>query len=132
MNKFNHSNILFYIIKIIAISLTSIYFILLGSSFSLYIKNHITKYDEDIYFNKSKFKIFIEVSIIISLLGISHYIIRNIVERIPFPFEGIGGFQYKMLKEIGGGIILSYVLYVFHPDLHKKIKHLFDREKNIF
>ena len=56
------------------------------------------------------------------LIGITVYFIRNIVQLIPYPLEGVAGYQHRRLKELGGGAILTFMIFIFQQDLTNKIK----------
>jgi hypothetical protein len=58
---------------------------------------------------------------------VTYYVLRNIVERLPTPVEGIGGFQHKRLKELSGGSILGASMIYFSKSLSIKINILIDR-----
>ena len=58
----------------------------------------------------------LEIIGIIWLIGASTYIVRNIVELIPSPFDGLGGFIHKKLKELSGAGVYTMIVmgYAFH------------------
>ena len=56
------------------------------------------------------------------LIGITVYFIRNIVQMIPYPLEGVAGYQHQRLKELGGGAILTFMVFMFQHELTNKIK----------
>jgi hypothetical protein len=56
------------------------------------------------------------------LIGVSVYFIRNLVQLIPYPLEGIAGYQHLRLKELGGGAILTFMIFMFQDNLTDKVK----------
>jgi hypothetical protein len=50
------------------------------------------------------------------IIGISTYFVRNLVELIPSPFDGLGGFVHKKLKELSGAGVYTMIVmgYAFH------------------
>jgi hypothetical protein len=56
------------------------------------------------------------------LIGVSVYFIRNLVELIPYPLEGVAGYQHNRLKELGGGAVLTFMIFIFQDNLTEKIK----------
>lgn len=88
-----------------------------------------TKIAEDIKHAESRSLIFlgIEIALHISFVGILFYFMRNIVERIPFPLEGFGGYQHHRLKELEGGIVLEFAGVYFQKNLMKKTKYFMKR-----
>ena len=66
----------------------------------------------------------------IGLVAISAYIVRNLVEKIPFPLDGYGGFIHSKVKELGGGPIYGFLLFFYARNLRKKIEILINRVTN--
>ncbi len=56
-----------------------------------------------------------------SVYAIVFYILRNIVERIPFPLEGYGGYEHHRLKELEGGPVMEFVGLLFQKNLKEKV-----------
>jgi len=50
------------------------------------------------------------------IIGISTYVVRNLVELIPSPFDGIAGLIHKKLKELTGASVYTMIVmgYAFH------------------
>jgi hypothetical protein len=90
--------------------ITVIYFIfavLVAKIFNYF----LGKYDPEIDKEKSSFIIGVELCAIIWLIGVSTYIIRNIVEIIPSPFDGVFDFHHKRVKELGSAAVYTLILY---------------------
>ena len=68
-------------------------------------------YDPDKDKHKSNFRISIELCGVIWLIGMSTYIVRNIVEKIPSPFENIFDFHHRRVKELGSAAVYTLILY---------------------
>jgi hypothetical protein len=66
-------------------------------------------------------KLTLDLLVHISLYAILFYILRNVVERIPFPLEGFGGYQHHRLKELEGGPIMEIVGLLFQKNLKEKV-----------
>jgi len=60
--------------------------------------------------NKSSYKIGLELCLLIWLMGISTYIVRNIVGEIPSPFDNLYDFQHKRVKELGSATVYVLIL----------------------
>jgi hypothetical protein len=65
----------------------------------------------------------------LSLLVFANYLMRNIVERIPFPLEGVFGYRHDKLKERYGMIISGFILMYYQDAFRERITLIF---KNIF
>jgi hypothetical protein len=67
-------------------------------------------YDPEADANKSSYKIGLELCLLIWLMGISTYIVRNIVGEIPSPFDNLYGFQHRRVKELGSATVYVLIL----------------------
>jgi uncharacterized membrane protein len=56
------------------------------------------------------------------LIGVTVYLIRNVVGAIPYPLDGMAGYQHYRLKELGGGAVLVFMIFLFQKNLTDKIK----------
>jgi hypothetical protein len=90
--------------------ITIIYFIFavtVGKIFNYF----FGEYNPNVDTHKSNIRIGIELCGIIWMLGISTYIIRNIVELIPSPFNNIYDFHHKRVKELSSAGVYTLILY---------------------
>jgi hypothetical protein len=117
-------NLEFLFAKILDIGVVTIYYFILGILISFAIDMYLGDFKEDDYKDTSSAFIFAEICAHLFILGVVSYVLRNIVERIPFPLEGFGGFTHYRLKERHGGIVLTFVLFFFQSNLNAKIMYL--------
>jgi hypothetical protein len=121
-------NLSFLAVKLLAISfVTTLYFSLgflaakaLDLFFSGYDKNKDDK-------NQPIWQVFLEIVVRLCGLGILIYIARNLVERVPFPLNGVSGFDYLRLKELHSEFIFTIPLFIFHENFVSKLQGLYDR-----
>jgi hypothetical protein len=74
-----------------------------------------------------KFLVFLEVCCQIFVIGILVYIIRNIVGLIPFPLEGIYGYQHFRLRELySGGVALTFGVFYAQENIKEKLNYIFN------
>jgi hypothetical protein len=57
------------------------------------------------------------------------YILRNIIELIPFPLHGYYGYDHYKVREIRGGVLISFAIVTFQPNLKAKVVKLIDKLK---
>jgi len=92
------------------------------------------KFDPEIEDKKSITQVLAEIIGILWLNGVITYIIKNLVELIPFPLEGVYGFQHSRVRELNNAAVFSVTLLWFQKHLLDKISYiksrLFDSEKN--
>ena len=118
-------------IKFVDIFLLSTYYLIFGISIASFIDVTLGKFisqDED---KKSTVRIFAEAAVYTFALLIIFYIIRNIVERIPFPLDGLYGFQHSRVKERTGDVAFVFILFYFQSYYIKKLVYLHNRIKGI-
>ena len=114
-------------IKMIDLSFLGILYFLFASLSSVGLDKLFPEYEEEVYSKKDIFDIFLECVLIISLIMIIIYIIRNIIQIIPFPLDGYMGYKHSRLKEMNGGVLLSFSVVIFQNSFKDKILHLFRR-----
>ena len=109
--------------KIIDIGMVTMYYFIIGIAVSWATDSWLGKFD-DAHFDKiSTVRLFFEIVLHIFIIGVIAYLIRNLIEYIPFPLDGVGGFEHRRLKEIEGGIILPFVLIFFQKNLNDKVAY---------
>lgn len=85
------------------------------------------KFDRAEADKKSVARLFAEVIVHVCVLGIIVYFLRNLVELVPFPFDGYHGFSHKKLKELSGGVALTFSLFYFQYHLKAKMDYIAKR-----
>lgn len=125
-NFLENKNLLF--IKIVAILYISFIYGLGSILFSVLTDRYIlpSLYDrtEEEMAKKSTARHVLETTIILSIYGLIAYIGRNILQEIPFPFDGSEGFKYMQVKEVASGGLLLWMLINISPILTNKVKTL--------
>ena len=131
MEKLNlKSELLMRSIKIIDIAYISAIYATIVISYSVLLDKFIGSVDEKVELEKPLWQVMLEVWLYIGLVAISAYIVRNVVEKIPFPLDGVGGFIHSKVKELGGGPIYGFLLFFYARNLRKKIEILINRVTN--
>jgi len=78
------------------------------------------------YYQFPKWFLFIEVCGQLTLIAILVYVIRNLVNLIPIPFEGYYGYQHIRVKELhSGGVALGFGLFYGQTELKEKMEYIF-------
>ena len=114
-------------LKFIDIFLLSGYYVIAAifiGSFVDFIAGHFSRYEED---KKSTLQLIIETILYTFGILAVFYIVRNIIERIPFPFEGMFGFRHELVKEKSGDVVFVFILLYFQHFYTQKLRFLHDR-----
>jgi hypothetical protein len=119
----------FLTIKLLSIAFYSVLYFIFGFITSIGLNMLMPYLDtENIENKKNKtyiLRIILEIILNFALIGISFYFIRKIVKYyIPFPFDGVGGFNKMQLKEIQGGIIIATIYMSFQTKLVSKLNFI--------
>ncbi len=114
-------------IKIIDIGFITILYFILGFIVSIWFNRMYEKYVDLVNDYKSNMRLVIELLIHIWLLGITVYIARNIVEKIPSPLDNIAGFSHKRVKELHSATVFTLVFFYSQTYMREKMGYLYKR-----
>ena len=106
--------------------ITCIYFFL-GFACAMAYDRVLGTFDEEAHRRKSALRISIELILHIWSIGVLTYFARNLVPMIPFPLDGVMGFQHLSVKEVTLATVFVLVLISFQDNLRAKMKHLMNR-----
>ena len=123
MGKFNYYS--FLCIKIIAIIFYSLIYFIIGFVSSLLLNKYIpiTKEEEkeDNPKNIPILKLLVECILIFSFVSVIFFFLRKIIKHIPYPLQGISGFDKGLLKELNGVALLAPIFMTFQVKFVKKL-----------
>lgn len=71
-----------------------------------------------------------ELGMMIGILGVIAFIGRSIVQLIPFPLNGVCGFDYEHVRELTSGAVFFVIMFNFSAVIQHKITYLQDRLNN--
>jgi hypothetical protein len=76
---------------------------------------------------KSTAQLLMECVLHVYLVGVLIYIIRNIIELIPSPLDGIAGFQHSRVKELTNAAVFTFIFLLYQRNLREKLFYIGDR-----
>lgn len=121
----------FLVAKTTDLALSSFYFFFfaLGASILL---NFLSQFYEaytmkDVSAEKSLVRLMFEIVANIFFIVFSLWIIRNVVERMPFPLDGYGGYSHEKLSLSTTILLSSVTMLFFQTALMDKIRELNER-----
>ena len=108
-------------IKIIDIAYIAAIYLTLGAVLSLTIDRQLGKFDQQEADEKSTAQLYGEVLLHFASIGILMYIVRNIVEWIPFPLNGVYGYDHLRLNELKNAGLFGVIFFLFQNNLKDKL-----------
>lgn len=115
------------LLKMFDIFLLTAYYFTLAFIAATTIDTFLGKYEDTEDENKSTLRLFSEAIIHTFLLLIVFYLARNLVDLIPFPFDGLYGFQHSRVKERGGDVVFVFIVFFYQDYYTKKLQTLYNR-----
>ena len=117
-------------IKIIDIGFITSIYLVLGIILAKLCDIYLGEFDEKTENKKPRWISIAELILYFWFLGIVIYIVRNIVPLIPFPMNGLYGFQHEKVKELSGDTTFAVAFVYFQNYYQKKLQNIFSRLKN--
>jgi uncharacterized membrane protein HdeD (DUF308 family) len=114
-------------LKFADIFLLSAYYVVAALLISAGIDSVIGKFDKETDKQKSTIRLFAEAILYVFILLVIFYVVRNIIERIPFPLDGWFGFEHSRVKERTGDVIFVFILFYFQNYFTEKLDFLHSR-----
>jgi len=112
-------------IKMMDIGILTVLYFILGYIFSWLINKIYNNFDPNTA--PMKFLLFLEICGQLFIIGILVYILRNLIELIPFPLEGIYGYQHTKVRELySGGIALTFGIFYAQENIKEKLNYMFN------
>ena len=127
LNKNFKKELIIRTIKIIDIGFITIIYFIIGIFLAKKCDNFLGKFDEVKEEKKSIYKSLIELLLYLWFIGIVIYIVRNIVPLIPFPLDGIYGFQHLKVKKVTSTSIFCIAFLYFQKHYQNKIKYIYSK-----
>lgn len=113
--------------KLIDIGYVTVIYFVLGFACAIVYDKVLGKFDKKAEEKKSSVTISLEVILHIWTIGVLTYFARNLVPLIPFPLDGVMGFNHLKVKEVTLATVFVLVLISFQEHLREKMKHLLAR-----
>ncbi len=117
-------DIKFRLIKIIDIAYIFIFYSIAGFILSVILDRIFPKFNKEKYEKKKSITILAEICLIFATIGVIVYIVKNLFELVPFPFERVDGYIHKKVKELNTAIPLAYLIFFYQFGLQRKLLHL--------
>jgi len=119
--------LLFRLVKMADIGYITVLYFLSGFTVARLLDTYINKYNKADEDKKTTLQLIMEIVFFLWINGMLIYLIRNIIELIPSPFENIYGLKHDLLNELKYAPILEFTLLYYQVHLTDKLKNLYDR-----
>jgi hypothetical protein len=113
-------NAMFRIVKILGIGYITMIFFIFAFIFGFFLDRFFVNFYGDDYKNTRVIVLIFEILNHIIVLGILAYFVRVAVRTIPFPLDGLYGYQHIKLREMDGGVFYA-ILIMFQYHMQDKI-----------
>ena len=112
-------------IKIVDIAFITCLYVIptlyVAKTFDHYVYPNITPYKHIPENDKTQAQLIAELLIYLSINGVLAYVLRNILQLIPFPLEGVYGFEHMRVKEVSSGQLIGFILIWFSKVIRDKM-----------
>lgn len=116
------NDILMRSIKIIDIGYISILYITFSVICATLLDKIMGDFDEHHESTKSLWQLTAEFCLVIWFYGVLIYVVRNLVELIPFPLDKYHGFEHRRVKELSSAMVFTFTFVLFSSYLKKKLE----------
>ncbi len=73
---------------------------------------------------KSRLRIFIELSVQFGVIGAIVFLARHLIKNVPFPGEGVYGYEHATLGELRSLPLFVFIFMFFQKRTQDKMKYL--------
>ena len=108
-------------VKILDIGFITLIYFILGILFAKIYDNLYGRFDDKKEKEKTFFVRTLELVGMIWACGVTIYIVKNIVELIPSPFNGFVGFDHLLMKELKNATVFTFIFLFSQVHLKNKI-----------
>ncbi len=81
--------------------------------------------------DKTKLVLVLETLVCLAITGVVAYMLRNILQLVPFPLNGVYGFDHQRVPELRSGNIISVILIFFAYTFRNKMIILQSKISNV-
>jgi hypothetical protein len=118
------------LIKIIDIGYVGIVYFVLGMLLAKMMDYFYGNFNEKIEKKKATHVVIFESAGMLWLNCVMIYFVRNIVSAVPFPLNGIYGFDHLRVKELTNATVFVFSYLYFQKHFQNKMKYIYDNILN--
>src|SRR5207237_5916467 len=120
----------FLAVKLLAIVMYSVLYFSFGVLASVGLNQMVPKLYEskkeqqEHRLQRSNARILVEIILNFAMIALVFFFVRKIVKLIPYPLNGVAGFELSRLKELQGGLMMATIFTIFQTRLIDKVNYL--------
>jgi len=99
--------------------------------FAFLLSHWLDKITSNLDKTKTKWRTFIEVAFQFALIGALIYLSRGLIKKIPFPLDGVSGYNHKTLGELKALPLIVFIVMFFQERTQDKMKFLISSQSVI-
>jgi len=108
-------------IKILDIGYVTVIYFIFAFFLGVSLDRALGPFDREAAERKSFARLLGECIVHIYFIGIIVYFTRNVVERIPFPLNGVAGFVHGKVKELTNAAVFTFVFMYYQKNLRDRL-----------
>lgn len=120
-------NLLLRFVKILDVGFITVVYFVLAYVIAVGFDQWLGPFDEAKNDKKTIARVFGELILQCWFFATVTYIIRNVVELVPSPFEGILGFRHLIVKELTSAAVFSMILLWNSHNFIRKMEYMYYR-----
>lgn len=126
------NDILMRSIKIVDIGYITVIYIAFSIVIATIVDTWMGSFDPKKEEKKEFWQQTVEIILCMWLYGVLIYIVRNIVELIPFPLDGYQGFDHLRVKELKSAMVFTFTFVLFCDYIKQKMLYYYKNSARPF
>ena len=108
-------------IKVLDIGYITILYISMAVFVSKMVDKLLGEFDVQKEMHKSKLRVTVELFLAFWAYGVLIYVVRNLVQLVPFPLNGYQGFDHFRVKELSSAAVFTVSFMMFNNYLRSMV-----------
>ena len=113
-------------LKILDIGYITVIYFFLGITLAKLFDKLYGKFDPKKEASKSSLRQTFELIGMMWISGVVIYVVRNLVEFIPSPFDGIAGFNHLRVNELKNATVFAFIFLFFQSYFKDKLQYYYN------
>jgi hypothetical protein len=125
----DNNGITYIFIRILAIVYITALYVVFGIILTYNLDKYVfrvdkTSFNAEIIYKEKLSSLILNLVSTVCIIAVLSYLVKHLVQAIPFPFDGLEGFDYRHVKEVDAGHILLIILFSFSQTISKEYKEI--------